>query len=1444
MSSARDWLNSALTLTTETKQSAAEWSKTAAEHELAMSRFKRPTSLEEIDSLTKLGDSGNSDGNSESLPQSPRLKGPINPITPILPATPPHPTKSGGKQPSAKKLRKQSLKNQAVSQPPPLKQASRAPRRSSDFAFKTTVALDGVLHSVALTLSPDDVLIEATDSISAEVHKAKHKVKNSVISAKSQKDLNSYFDQLCKRLSFRRADANADKASAAPRFMQSTGNVTKKLVVLPKTSDGGGGAGGTASALSPPFFKSRLPIGDIVADVGASHSADDVVVRFYDSIYNVTTDFIFPACALSSLSDVDFKALIPKSKAQASGLGLEKKAALGSALPPSAASSVSAQAVKNLCQALTILREEDGNGNVCLSTHAPQFVTKYIAAAVQKASAAVTVQGCARKYIEYNRFKPKLFKMRQERAAVKRIQARARGNHTRLSLRRRKLEFRGAKKIQTLIRMCLARSEVQDLRGRCISAIKLQTRARMNKSRQVAEARREVRLKEAAIGAATLLQNRIRICLASSELDDRRANNQAAVKLQSRARMNKSRQVTEVKRQARHQKVSTSAATLLQTRIRVCLASALVQDLRYRHAAATRLQTRARIKQSCKATEVKRTHKRAADEEAARQKQAWLANLQENSAQLLQTRLRMHQSRKVVQHVRLKNHSAMLLQTRIRGVLARDETQDRRKRKQAAIILQSSIRQNLARQNFDQRRAQRDAVTLIQSKTRQRQARVVFGRLTEKKENLQLYCAFRLQKHVRRFIAVMRVKKLRLRRIASTRIQTRIRICLAKEAVEYKRQTRLSALRIQTRIRVCLARDRVQEQRSRRFAATKIQSSSRQRRARYILRHRQHVKQNELLHSSALRIQRQERKRQAVLYVAELRRIRDNILDMKLKLKKHKSSITIQRVARQKLARNRVASRRVELLLAEERSRLQYQSARGIQTRIRMCLAKEELVSRRDNRHAAIRIQARIGRVIVAINGVKRRREFLFLSNKSATRIQCVLCRGRKGRAVATRRRLENTSAIKIQCVFRSQKAASKVHSLKAKLAEEVVYLTNLRATSAVAIQLAIRQCLARMVVSDKREERGAAVRIQQAARSRQARRIISALRLQRSAATRIQTIGRGCVTRGRWIKLLEQHNCAIYIQTLVRIAQAKEILKVRRAGNNVLKWNMAIKICCLARRGLARWKVEEMKEARAAAVAIQKTARRRNASVKFSIALKSIVIIQSLGRRRAGVQFAEWHRQWKAWEEVCAVKIQAVARGCARRNEMKQWDQYWHEYAKAAVIQARVRGISVRRYSYFGGVPRRPKSPVYFTWVRHYRKELLEECIHESKRMAIFGREESASSLAVNFDMEVRNKRGDSLFGVAASVGWGEGLSMLKEMGADVNCKNKAGNTAAHKAFAAGWDDIGYYLVDDCGVDDSVLNGEGLDCYELSDSAKEEKRPDMYLGDGPLGSDIKEVAY
>ncbi|CAM9124000.1 unnamed protein product [Heterosigma akashiwo] len=66
----------------------------------------------------------------------------------------------------------------------------------------------------------------------------------------------------------------------------------------------------------------------------------------------------------------------------------------------------------------------------------------------------------------------------------------------------------------------------------------------------------------------------------------------------------------------------------------------------------------------------------------------------------------------------------------------------------------------------------------------------------------------------------------------------------------------------------------------------------------------------------------------------------------------------------------------------------------------------------------------------------------------------------------------------------------------------------------------------------------------------------------------------------------------------------------------------------------------------------------------------------------------------------------------------------------------------------------------------------------------------------------------------VAAQNGLRGMARLLLRRGADPGARNNRGNTALHFCFGSGHSELGEYLIDK-GADDSVLNDEGLTCYE-----------------------------
>ena len=109
------------------------------------------------------------------------------------------------------------------------------------------------------------------------------------------------------------------------------------------------------------------------------------------------------------------------------------------------------------------------------------------------------------------------------------------------------------------------------------------------------------------------------------------------------------------------------------------------------------------------------------------------------------------------------------------------------------------------------------------------------------------------------------------------------------------------------------------------------------------------------------------------------------------------------------------------------------------------------------------------------------------------------------------------------------------------------------------------------------------------------------------------------------------------------------------------------------------------------------------------------------------------------------------------------------------------------------------------------------------------------------SFDVNIVNASGNTLLITAAQVNSRAICKLLIKNGVSLNHQNARGETCLHAAFKGGWDDLGYYLADKIGVDDKLVNEEGYDCYKVASSGEVEmKRPDMYLGDGALGSEVK----
>ncbi|OQR91929.1 hypothetical protein ACHHYP_04205 [Achlya hypogyna] len=112
----------------------------------------------------------------------------------------------------------------------------------------------------------------------------------------------------------------------------------------------------------------------------------------------------------------------------------------------------------------------------------------------------------------------------------------------------------------------------------------------------------------------------------------------------------------------------------------------------------------------------------------------------------------------------------------------------------------------------------------------------------------------------------------------------------------------------------------------------------------------------------------------------------------------------------------------------------------------------------------------------------------------------------------------------------------------------------------------------------------------------------------------------------------------------------------------------------------------------------------------------------------------------------------------------------------------------------------RRPFSPVKsadaFSLARHNRYEQLEVML--------------AKGLPVNLP----DAHGNSLLTIACQNGLKRLAKMLLRHGANINLKNRRGNTPLHYCFAYGYGEtLGAYLISK-GADVTLRNEDGLECY------------------------------
>ena len=288
MSSALDWLNKATATLSETKKDGAEWEAKKRETELALDMFKRPTSLSEIDNkllensknieLDKLPSASkaraqaaletlNEDGRGQ-LAMDVRLSGKLKPAGGKLGRIAnkrPGPgdaasdrevgvevkgakgkvhggrakKKFGGSSKKRKKIDAPALrqKNQATSSTLTTTVPKITAVASAHAAHKSTTNLDGVYHAIEIIQTNNHVVFKATDQDTNDVYETKTKVKATVLTGKTIKEKEFFYENLIKRLAFKKEAGGVDTMLSGPRFMQQTGATGKKRLVFLKVSE-------------------------------------------------------------------------------------------------------------------------------------------------------------------------------------------------------------------------------------------------------------------------------------------------------------------------------------------------------------------------------------------------------------------------------------------------------------------------------------------------------------------------------------------------------------------------------------------------------------------------------------------------------------------------------------------------------------------------------------------------------------------------------------------------------------------------------------------------------------------------------------------------------------------------------------------------------------------------------------------------------------------------------------------------------------------------------------------------------------------------------------------------------------------------------------------------------------------------------------------------------
>jgi ankyrin repeat protein len=104
-------------------------------------------------------------------------------------------------------------------------------------------------------------------------------------------------------------------------------------------------------------------------------------------------------------------------------------------------------------------------------------------------------------------------------------------------------------------------------------------------------------------------------------------------------------------------------------------------------------------------------------------------------------------------------------------------------------------------------------------------------------------------------------------------------------------------------------------------------------------------------------------------------------------------------------------------------------------------------------------------------------------------------------------------------------------------------------------------------------------------------------------------------------------------------------------------------------------------------------------------------------------------------------------------------------------------------------------------SFVRHNKNEELCACLDDPDER-------------VNIDRV--DKNGNTLLMVATQNHNKRIVKSLLRRGASATIRNLHGDTALHHAFGLSYDELGNYLIAKGGADDTILNSEGLTCYEM----------------------------